>query len=127
MDAFFSAIAPRLVPGYARLGPDGRRRFAAIIDAALAERPAATRLQLSAFLFLLRWRSLLLHGRPLDRLPAELQDAELCHFEDSKVALFRKGFWGVRTLVFMGYYGRAEAWDEWSYRPSRAGNERLHD
>ena len=39
---------------------------------------------------------------------------------------FRKGFWGLKTLVLMGYYARPEAAAEVGWNPSFAGNEKLH-
>ena len=43
--------------------------------------------------------------------------------------LLRRGFWGLRTLVFLGYYARPEAAAEIGYRADapRAGRRAAHD
>ena len=37
-----------------------------------------------------------------------------------------KGFWALRALAFMGYYGQPEVWPSLRYTPSSDGNEMLH-
>jgi hypothetical protein len=54
------------------------------------------------------------------------QDAALRWFHDAPLAPLRHGFWGVKTLIFMGYYGRPEAAAEIGYRPARAGAAPFH-
>jgi hypothetical protein len=41
--------------------------------------------------------------------------------QDSRLTLVRRGFWGLRTLVLMGYYGRAQAAAEIGYQPRMGG------
>jgi hypothetical protein len=36
--------------------------------------------------------------------------------QDSPVLLLRRGFWGLRTMVYLGYYSRAAAAAEIRYR-----------
>lgn len=125
--SFFLAIAHRIVPESARLGPDGERRFFDIIGGMLATRPPAMLRQLALFLFVLRWLPLFLFFGRLDKLAPERRDRALRMFERFPVALVRKGFWGVKTLVFMGYYAQVENWERIGYRPSKTeGNARLH-
>ena len=124
--ATFLAVAARVAPGLAELDAAGRERFAAIVGKALAERPAALRRQLALFLTLLRWAPLLRFGATFDRLESARQDAVLRWLLDAPAAKLRGGFWGLRALVFMGYYGQPETWGAIAYAPSFAGNERLH-
>ena len=104
----------------------GRERFAAIVGKALAERPTALRRQFALFLSLLRWAPLLRFGATFERLAPTAQDAVLRWLLDAPAAKLRGGFWGLRALVFMGYYGQPETWGAIGYAPSFAGNERLH-
>ena len=124
--ATFLAVATRVVPGVAEFDAAGRERFAAIVGKALAERPAALRRQLALFLTVLRWAPLLRFGATFDRLAPARQDAVLRWLLDAPAAKLRGGFWGLRALVFMGYYGQLETWGTIGYAPSFAGNERLH-
>lgn len=119
-------LAARVVPESATLDDAARNRMVALVEEALAARSPRTLREIALFLFVLRWLPALRYGRPLDRLSAAGQDAALRWFQTSTVALFRKGFWGVKTLVFLGYYGRPEAADAVGYRPSRNGNQFLH-
>ena len=124
--AFFLRLAARVVPATASLDAAGRGRFAAIVAKALAERPPALRRQLALFLGVLRWAPVARYGAPFDRLAPDRQDAVLRFFMDAPLAKLRSGLWGVRALVFMGYYGQPEVWPAVRYAPSFDGNERLH-
>jgi hypothetical protein len=123
---FFLALAVRIVPESASLDAPARDRLVALVEDLLATRTPKTRRELALFLRVLRWLPAVRYLRPLDRLAACDQDASLRWFQDSPVALFRKGFWGVKTLVFLGYYGRPEIGETIRYRPSREGNRSLH-
>ena len=123
---FFLALAARIVPESTSLDAEACGRMLALVEEALSTRPAATARELALFLRVLRWLPALRYGRPLDRLGPPAQDAALRWFQDSPVTLFRKGFWGVKTLVYLGYYGRPEAAQAIGYRPSTNGNRFLH-
>ncbi len=43
--------------------------------------------------------------------------------ERSPLLVVRRGFWGIRTLVFMGYYARADVAGAIGYRASADGWE----
>ena len=43
--------------------------------------------------------------------------------QDAPLLLLRRGFWGLRTLIFMGYYGRDAARDAIGYRADPRGWE----
>jgi hypothetical protein len=87
----------------------GWAAFGAIIEHALAQRPAKVRRQLAVFLRLLDVLSMMRHGRPLRKLSFEKRTRLFARIQDSRLLLLRRGFWGVRTLVLMGYYARPEA------------------
>jgi hypothetical protein len=123
--AVWSALARRIVPRSLAAGEEAEARFLSVVGEALAERPSLAR-PLAAFLALVRWLPVLLHGRRFERLGAARQEAFLRMLERSRLAPVRQGFAGVRTLVLMGHYGRPELGPELHYEPSREGNGRLH-
>ena len=123
---FLQVLAARIVPETTDLDAAGLSRFFGIIDEALQDRPASVRRQFAIFLGVLRWASLARYGSPFDKLRAERQDAVLRWFEDCPVSLLRKGFWGLKAMVFMGYYGQPETNELVGYAPEFDGRERLH-
>jgi hypothetical protein len=124
--ALLLAIAPRIVPPSAVLTPEAREAMLALIDRTLGSRTPAMVRQARAFLLLLRWLPAVRYLRPLDRLDGPRQDAALRWFQDHPLQLFRGGFWGVRTLVLLGYYGQPAHHASIGYAPSPDGNAVLH-
>ena len=118
-------VAHRVVPESADLDGDGREHFLAIIDRALGDRPPPLRRQIGVFLGLIRWAPLVRFGAPFTRLSPERRDSVLRWLQDGPVALFRKGFWGLKALVFMGYYGRPEVWPKIGYTAEADGRAGL--
>ena len=106
-----------VVPGYANLDQSSRERFLEIIDEALGERPKIMHRQLALFLRVLNLAPYLRWGRPLGRLDAVDAERALRWFQEAPMAKLRQGFWGLKTLVFMGYYGQSEVWPEVGYAP----------
>ncbi len=123
---FLRVLAARIVPETAELDAAGQGRFFRIIDEALQDREPSVRRQFAVFLGVLRWAPLLRFGGSLDRLTPERQDAVLRWFEDCPVSLLRKGFWGLKAMVFMGYYGQPETNQLVGYAPSFDGRDGLH-
>ena len=107
--ATFHAIAEAVVPEAAAMSAGEWRAFEQLIEAALAKRPAQVKRQLAIFVGLLNLLSYLRFFRPLRHVPAPQRAQFLERIQDSGLLLFRRGFWGIRTLVFMGYYARPES------------------
>jgi hypothetical protein len=122
---FLMCLARRIVPESSQLDPAGEAEFRAVITGALGARPAAVRRQIGILLKILRWAPVLRYGRPLDRLSPAKQIAALSWFQDGPVTLLRKGFWGLKAMVFMGYYGRAAGAQAVGWTPSLDGNAEL--
>ncbi len=120
------AVGARVVPETASLDAAGRTAWRAVIADALGDRPEAMRRQLRAFLGIVERGPVVRFGAPFTRLDPARQDSVLRWLQDGPVELFRKGFWGVKALVLMGYYARPEAAAEVGWTPSFAGNEHLH-
>ena len=123
---FLQVLAARIVPETTELDAAGLSRFFGIVDEALQDRRASVRRQFGIFLGVLRWVPLARYGRPLDKLQAERQDAVLRWFEDCPVSILRKGFWGLKAMIFMGYYGQPETNEIVGYAPELDGRARLH-
>lgn len=95
----------------------------AIVEHAVAQRPAKMQRQLGAFVRILNALSVLRHGRSLSSLDLAVRTQFLESIQNSNLLLFRRGLWGVRTLVLMGYYARPEARSLVGYRAHTRGWE----
>ncbi|MGH7503778.1 MAG: gluconate 2-dehydrogenase subunit 3 family protein [Longimicrobiales bacterium] len=119
----FRAIAESVVPEAALLPASEWAVVESIVEKALAARPESVRRQVKAFLRLLDVLAMARRGRRLHNLPPDARTRFLGGIQDSPFALLRRGFWGVRTLVFMGYYARPAAAAEIGYRAHALGWE----
>jgi hypothetical protein len=119
----FRSIAEVVVPETRSLTDAEWRECTSVIEAALAKRPAAMRRQLGMFLRILNVMAFVHTGRSISRLDHEARAAFLEKVENSAVLLMRRGFWGVRTLVFMGYYARAACATRLGYAAAARGWE----
>ena len=63
------------------------------------------------------------YGRPFIALDADQRARVLAWFQDSPLLLVRRGVWGLRTLVMLGYYSRPIAAAQIGYRASALGWE----
>jgi len=127
LQEFLLDVGMTIVPEVADLDESGKDNYLSIIDHALAGREKAVRFQFIAFLNLLRYSTLIRYGRTLGKLSQDKQTKVLTGFQNSGNAKFRSGFWGMRTLILMGYYGDADRWAMWNYTPGNDGNKRLGD
>ncbi len=121
--SLFRAVATCVVPEAGRLDAAQWDEMAAIVARAIAARPRALQRQLALFFTLLEWLPLLRYGRRLSRLDAGRRARVLDRLRRAPVLLLRRGFWGVRTLILMGYYGRPAAAAAIGYRADARGWE----
>lgn len=105
----FRALATTFVPEAAQLDDAGWIEVEAVIEHAMASRSPALRRQLGVLIRVVAWLPWLTRLRPFTSLHAEQRATYLHSLERSPLALVRRGTWGLRTLVFMGYYGRPSA------------------
>ena len=103
------AIGATVVPEADRLDEAEWMALERIIADTLAARPRAVRRQLLLFVRLLQWLPLVRYGRRFTQLDAARRTRFLETLQNSAILLLRRGCWGVRTLLLMGYYGRSEA------------------
>lgn len=119
--AVLRAIGVTVVPEATRLDEAGWAALEGTVGAALASRPAALQRQLLLFLRLVEWLPVLRFGRRFTRLDPAHRTRVLKSLQDAPLLLVRRGMWGLRTLLLMGYYGRPEARSEIGYRADPAG------
>jgi hypothetical protein len=117
----FRALARAIVPETRELDAGGWGELEAIVEDALAQRPPAVRRQLAVFIRLLTYLPVFRWGRTFRSLDRDRQARFLHGMQSSRIFLFRRGFWGLRTLVYMGYYGREEAYRRIGYQARLRG------
>lgn len=111
----FRAVVETVVPEASELDAGAWSRVEEIVEDALRSRPASLRAQLRMLLRIVRWLPVLRWGRPFPSLSLDARRRFLGFLQDAPLLLLRRGFWGVRTLAFMGYYGREEVRGELGY------------
>lgn len=102
------AAACAMVPEAAGLDEKGWAEFERLIESALRDRPESLRRRLELFLRAIEWLPVLRYGRKFSALEPLQQARFLSWLEKHPVLLIRNGFWGLRTLIFLGYYGQPE-------------------
>jgi hypothetical protein len=117
----FRAVATTVVPEAATFGDEEWRALEAIVDRTLAGRPPELQKQLVKFLRLIELWPLPRRASRFTRLAPRKRAAVLKSLQDSRITIIRRGFWGLRTLIFMGYYARPEAAAALGYRATAAG------
>ena len=115
------AVATTVVPESRTLDARGWNELERVVTAALAARPASLRLQFAFFLRVIEWSPLLWSGRTFGRLDDERRRRFLERLQNSPLLLLRRGFWGLRTLILMGYYTQREVAAAIGYRAEPRG------
>lgn len=119
----FRALATTIVPEAVRLDEEAWNEVEQIVEQGLKSRPAAIRRQLRLLVRVLEVLPLLRFGKTFRSLDLERRTRFLLAIQDAPLLLVRRGFWGIRTLVYMGYYSRSAARAEVGYRATAAGWE----
>lgn len=113
---FLGKLAARIVPESASCGEREREEMLKIIEETIASRGKRVERQLRLFLYALRLLFKIRRGK---------EDDLLEWFQNGPIPILRKGFWGLKTLIYLGYYGRPEVGPTIHYQPSFQGNEHL--
>jgi hypothetical protein len=121
--AVFRAVVVTVVPAANQLDEPSWLALEALVKDALEIRPPALRRQLQLFLRAIEWLPLMRYGRTFTGLEDEQRCRVLRYLQDHPVERIRCGFWGLRTLAFLGYYGRPEGAHAIGYRPDPRGWE----
>lgn len=119
----FRALARTFVPETAQLDERAWQDLERIVEDALAARPPRIRRQLAVLIRLLDVLPVFCYGRRFTAMDDARRTRFLRAVQDAPILLLRRGVWGLRTLVFMGYYARAEAAALIGYRAHPRGWE----
>ncbi len=119
----FRAIATTVVPEASALDEAGWKALEALVERTLARRPAALRRQLVLFVRAIEHLPRLRWGRAFTALGPDERTRFLSGLEHAPILILRRGFWGLRTLVYLGYYARPEAAAAIGYRADARGWE----
>ena len=119
----FRALVSTVVPEAGSLDEKGWSQAERLVETALAMRPANLQRRVLLFLRFVEWLPLMRYGRRFTALDAARRARFLCSLQDHPVQVIRLGFWGVRTLALMGYYGRPEAAKSIGYAADARGWE----
>jgi hypothetical protein len=117
----FRAIATTIVPECSQLDEDGWLDVERRIEDMLSRRDASVRGQLVALIRVIQALPLFRYGRTFSRLSSWKGHRILAGLQNSRLSKLRTGFWGLRTLVFLGYYGRDEVRREIGYAAQPEG------
>lgn len=119
----FRAVVSTVVPEASQLDEQGWQSLEELVEAALGDRPPAMLRQLRMFLRAIQWLCVLRYARVFTSLSSDRRTRVLAYLQNHPIQLIRCGFWGLRTLAFLGYYGRAEAVRAIGYAPDPRGWE----
>lgn len=119
----FRAVVTTIVPESTVLDEPGWHDLETVVAGLLRGRPASLQRRLRLFLRLIEWLPVVRYGRRFTSLDQAARTRVLAHLENDPISKVRVGFWGLRTLVLAGYYGRAEAAREIGYAATPQGWE----
>jgi hypothetical protein len=117
----FRAVATTVVPEAQRLDGASWDELERIVEDALADRPERLRRQLRLLIYVIDWLPVLRWGRRFRSLAPARRTRLLGALQNAPFLLLRRGFWGLRTLVLMGYYARPAAAAALGYRADALG------
>jgi hypothetical protein len=121
----FRAVVSTIVPEAAALDNQAWHELTQVVEALLRDRPESLHRQIRVFLRAIQWLPVLRYGRPFTRLNAAARTRVLAHLQDDRIPKVRVGFWGLRTIILAGYYGRPAAAKAIGYAASPRGWEAL--
>jgi len=119
--ATLRAIATTVVPESRSLSDREWEDVERIIAGALSKRPPSIVRQLMLFLRVIQRLPLLRYGARFTALDDKRRAQVLNWLQDNPVFLLRKGMWGLRTLILMGYYARLDAANGIGYHANAQG------
>jgi hypothetical protein len=124
---FLLCLAARIISESAGMPAEVAGPLLAAVDEELRPRPRLQQLAFKLLLLAIRWMTLPFTLRRFERLPPSRQDRWLRSLENAPLTLVRVGIWGLKTLVFLGYYTQDSVERRIRYFPSKAeGNLLLH-
>jgi hypothetical protein len=116
-------VVVTVVPDAKQLDEPNWLALEALVEDALEIRTPTLRRQLQLFLRAIEWLPVVRYGRTFTALGTEQRSRVFRYLQDHPVERIRCGFWGLRTLALLGYYGRPDGADAIGYRPDARGWE----
>src|SRR5208282_541928 len=123
--SIFRAVVSTVVPEAKELDERGWSELEALVETTLQDRPRAMHRQLRLFIRTIQWLPVFRHGKRFTSLSAKQRMQTLFYLQDHGVEVIRCGFWGLRTLALLGYYGRPEGVQATGYAADPRGWEAL--
>jgi len=117
----FRALAESFIPEIAGADPNSWRQVEDIVSNAIKDRPPAVQRQILAFIRILDGIALVRHGSRLAALHPVKRTRLIEGIGASRLLLLRRGVWGLRTLVQMGWYCQPAVQEALGYRATAAG------
>lgn len=115
------ALLEAFIPSAGTLDDEALAHVLTRSDGLIADKPSAVRRQIILALNALRILALVRHLRGLTRLDPDKRRAFLESLQDSRVLKLRLAVWGLRTLLFAGYYSDPARQPDFGYRPHADG------
>lgn len=115
------ALATSFVPETALATDAQWAALETAVERAVSAKSASLRRQLAGLMRLLDAAARIRYGRRLERLSPVQRLALLTGMAESRVLLFRRGIWGLRTLVMLGWYTQPEVAAQLGYQASPDG------
>ena len=119
----FRALAQCFIPETAHADEPQWRELESAVSTALVARPARLRRQILLFVRVLELAARARYRTGFADLGTDRGTALLQRFAASRVLLFRRGIWGLRTLVMLGWYTNPAVTAALGYRATAAGWE----
>jgi hypothetical protein len=117
----FRAVAETVIPETAGSDDAAWDALEGTVVRALASRPAKVRRQLATFLRAIEVLPVARHRTRFTRLPPAKRADVLARLERSPLLILRRGFWGLRSLILIGWYAREDVAARIGYRATAAG------
>ncbi|HYX68411.1 MAG TPA: gluconate 2-dehydrogenase subunit 3 family protein [Terriglobales bacterium] len=105
----FRALVSTIVPEAAALDERRWEELEGLVEAVLRDRPPALKRQVRLALRLLQGLPVLRFGHRFTALDPARRARCLTRLQNHSLRSVRLGFWGLRTLALLGYYGRPAA------------------
>lgn len=123
--SIFRAVVSTVVPEARNLDEPRWSELETLVETTLQNRPRAMHRQLRLFIRIIQWMPVFRYRRRFTSLRAEQQRQVLGYLQDHRLEIVRCGFWGLRTLALLGYYGRPEGVQATGYAADPRGWEAL--
>lgn len=123
--SIFRAVVSTVVPEAKNLSEPGWGELETLVETTLQNLSRAMHRQLQLFIRAIQWMPVFRFGKCFTSLSAEQRMRVLCYLQNHRLEIVRCGFWGLRTLALLGYYGRPEGAQTTGYAADARGWEAL--